>query len=58
MEGETVGMTVSGVLDNVSSVITTVVGCVTANPVFAVLVGMGVVGGGVALFRKIMRDGK
>ncbi len=51
-------MTVSGVLENVSSVITTVVSCVTDNPVIAVFIGMGVVGGGVALFRKLMRAGK
>lgn len=32
MEGEAVGMTVSGVLENVSTVISTVVTCVTDNP--------------------------
>lgn len=58
MEGEAVSMTVSGVLENVSTVITTVVSCVTDNPVIAVFVGMGVVGGGVALFRRLMRAGK
>lgn len=58
MEGEAVGMTVSGVLENVSTVISTVVTCVTANPVSAVFLGMGVVGGGVALFRRLMRAGK
>ena len=58
MEGGAVGMTVAGVLENVSSVINTVVTCVTGNPVVAVFVGMGVVGGGVALFRKLMRAGK
>lgn len=58
MEGEAVGMTVSGVLENVSTVISTVVSCVTGNPVIAVFVGMGVVGGGVALFRRLMRAGK
>ena len=58
MEGASVGMTVSGVLENVSTVINTVVTCVTGNPVIAVFVGMGVVGGGIALFRKLMRAGK
>lgn len=58
MEGEAVGMTVSGVLENVSTVISTVVTCVTGNPVIAVFLGMGVVGGGVALFRRLMRAGK
>lgn len=58
MEGEAVGMTVSGVLENVSTVISTVVSCVTGNPVIAVFLGMGVVGGGVALFRRLMRAGK
>ena len=58
MESEAVGMTVAGVLENVSTVINTVVTCVTGNPVIAVFVGMGVVGGGVALFRKLMRAGK
>lgn len=56
--GGGVGMTVSGVLENVSSVISTVVGCVTDNPVIAVFIGMGVVGAGIALFRKLMRAGK
>lgn len=58
MQGEAVGMTVSGVLENVSTVISTVVTCVTGNPVIAVFLGMGVVGGGVALFRRLMRAGK
>lgn len=58
MEGGTVGMTVSGVLENVTTVITTVVSCVTSNPVIAVFIGMGVVGGGVGLFRKLMRAGR
>ncbi len=58
MEGASVGMTVAGVLENVSTVINTVVTCVTGNPVIAVFVGMGVVGGGIALFRKLMRAGK
>lgn len=58
MEGEAVGMTVSGVLENVSTVISTVVTCVTGNPVIAVFLGMGVVGGGVTLFRRLMRAGK
>lgn len=52
------GMSVSGVLEGVSSVISTVVGLVTDNPVVAVFVGIGVVGGGIGLFRKLMRAGK
>ena len=41
MESGAVGMTVAGVLENVSTVISTVVSCVTGNPVIAVFVGMG-----------------
>ena len=51
-------MTVSGVLGGVSDVITTVVDCVMSNPVTLVFIGMGVVGGGIALFRKLMKAGK
>lgn len=58
MEGEATGMTVQAVLDGVSTVITTVVDCVTGNPVTLVFIGMGVVGAGVGLFRKLMRAGK
>ena len=39
MESGAVGMTVAGVLENVSTVISTVVSCVTGNPVIAVFVG-------------------
>lgn len=52
------GMSVSGVLESVSAVISSVVGLITDNPVIAVFIGMSVVGGGVALFRKLMRSGK
>lgn len=52
------GMSVSGVLESVSAVISSVVGLITDNPVIAVFIGMGVVGSGVALFRKLMRSGK
>ncbi len=52
------GMSISNVLSGVSDVISTVVSCITSNPIILVFIGMGVVGAGVALFRKLMRAGK
>ena len=52
------GMTLSGVLDGVSSVISSVVSACTDNPVTLVIIGMAVVGVGVGLFRKLLRTGR
>ncbi len=52
------GFTVAKALEGVSSVISTVVDTVASNPITLVFIGMGVVGAGVGLFRKLMRSGK
>lgn len=52
------GLSISSVLEGVSTVITTVVDCVSSNPVTLVFIGMGVVGAGIGLFRKLMRAGR
>ena len=51
-------ITLSGVLDGVSSVISAVVSACTDNPVTLVIIGMAVVGVGVGLFRKLLRTGR
>lgn len=52
------GITVAGVLADVSTVITSVVDSCTSNPVTMALVGMSLVGAGVGLFRKFLRVGR
>lgn len=52
------GLSVSGALSSVTDVINAVVGCVTGNPIILVFIGIGVVGAGVGLFRKLMKAGK
>lgn len=52
------GLSVSGAIGGVTDVINAVVTCVTGNPVILVFIGMGIVGAGVALFRKLMKAGK
>lgn len=45
--------TVSGLLTDVTTLFNAAVGMVTGNPVGAVIIGAGLVGTGIALFRKI-----
>ncbi|MCM1228209.1 MAG: hypothetical protein NC320_12475 [Clostridium sp.] len=52
------GMSVSSAISGVTDVINAVVSCVTGNPVILVFIGIGVVGAGVGLFRKLMKAGK
>lgn len=51
-------MTVSGVLADVTTVITSVVNACTGNAVTMAIIGMSVVGVGVGLFRKLLRVGR
>lgn len=52
-EGDT-GM-IASALENVTSIFNSAVNMITGNPIAMVFIGMGIIGGGVALFRKIRR---
>lgn len=52
-EGDT-GM-IASALENVTSIFNSAVSMITGNPIAMVFIGMGIIGGGVALFRKIRR---
>lgn len=52
------GITVSGVLENVATVITTVVSTIAGNPLLACFVGLGLVSAGAYTFRKLMKSSK
>lgn len=58
MEGESVVMTVSGVLTDVGTVVSSVISTCSNNPVTAAIIGMSLVGVGVGLFRKFLRVGR
>lgn len=51
-------MSVSGVLQDVTTVITAVVNACTGNAVTMAIIGMSLVGVGVGLFRKLLRVGR
>ena len=51
--GEGVTNVISSALENVSTVFTSAVDMITGNPIAMVFLGIGLVGGGVALFRRI-----
>lgn len=51
-------MTVAGVLQDVTTVVTAVVNACTGNAVTMAIIGMSLVGSGVGLFRKFLRVGK
>ena len=46
--------TITGLLENVSSIFTSVSGLIMANPVASAFVGLSLAGGGIGLFRKII----
>ena len=52
------GMTLSGVLSGVGTVLSSVVDTCADNPVTAVVIGISVIGVGVGLFRKLLRTGR
>lgn len=51
-------MTLAGVLEGVSTVLTSVINTCSANPVTASIIGMSVIGVGVGLFRKFLHVGR
>lgn len=42
-------------LENVSTVFTSAVTMITDNPIAMVFIGIGIVGGGIGLFRKVRK---
>lgn len=58
MKEEVVTMTVSGLLTDVGSVISTVVTTIAGNPLLAVFVGLGVVSAGALVFRRLCKTVK
>lgn len=52
------GMTLSGVLSGVGTVLSSVVDTCADNPVTAVVIGISVIGVGVGLFRKFLHVGR
>lgn len=51
-------MTLAGVLEGVSTVLTAVISTCSANPVTSSIIGMSVVGVGVGLFRNFLHIGR
>lgn len=58
MKEEVVTMTVSGLLTDVSTVISTVVTTIAGNPLLAVFVGLGLVSAGAYVFRRLCKSAK
>lgn len=52
------GLSVTSVLENVTTVISKVVDACTGNPVTMAIIGMALVGVGVGLFKKLLRVGR
>lgn len=55
---ETTAITVSGVLSDVGSVISTVVTTIAGNPLLAVFVGLGLLTAGAFAFKRLIRAAK
>lgn len=55
MKEEVAAMTVSGLLTDVGTVISTVVTTIAANPLLAVFVGLGLVSAGAFAFRRLRK---
>ncbi len=51
---ENAGWTITGLLENVSSIFTSASGLIMANPVASAFVGLSLTAGGIGLFRKII----
>lgn len=58
MKEEVAAMTVSGLLTDVGSVITTVVNTIASNPLLSVFVGLGLVSAGTIVFRRLCKSSK
>lgn len=58
MKEEVAAMTVSGLLTDVGTVITTVVTTIAGNPLLAVFVGLGLVSAGAYAFRRLCKSAK
>lgn len=56
MEGTT--SMISSALANVTTLFTTAVDMITGNEIAMVFIGIGLVGGGIGLFKRIKRAGK
>lgn len=52
------GLSVTSVLENVTTVVSKVVDACTGNPVTMAIIGMALVGVGVGLFKKLLRVGR
>lgn len=58
MKEEVATMTVSGLLTDVSNVITTVVTTIAGNPLLAAFVGLGLVSAGAVVFKRLRKSAK
>lgn len=58
MKEEVAAMTVSGLLTDVGTVISTVVTTIAGNPLLAVFVGLGLVSAGTIVFRRLCKSSK
>lgn len=58
MKEEVAAMTVSGLLTDVGTVITSVVTTIAGNPLLSVFVGLGLVSAGVIVFRRFCKAAK
>lgn len=58
MNEEVAAMTVSGLLTDVGTVITTVVTTIAGNPLLSAFVGLGLVSAGVIVFRRFCHSAK
>lgn len=58
MKEEVAAMTVSGLLTDVGSVISTVVTTIAGNPLLAVFVGLGLLSAGAIVFRRLCKSAK
>lgn len=55
---ESAGITISGVLESVGTVISTVVTTIAGNPLLACFVGLGLLTAGAYAFRRLMKSAK
>lgn len=55
---ESAGISISGVLEGVGTVISTVVTTISGNPLLACFVGLGLLTAGAYAFRRLMKSSK
>lgn len=58
MKEEVAAMTVSGLLTDVGTVISTVVNTIAGNSLLAVFVGLGLLSAGTLVFRRLCKSSK